>query len=147
MSPSYWDDAHNDPGPATKALLPGGRAGPVSAFESDSVAVHLRIAVALSAKRRVQKPFDYVLVEEDDLAALGIDKAKTPGGTYLPDINDRHFDLMLDEPKARGLVERIAARMNPNMPPRVQPNLIKQLAREIQDRESAPLPANSWLLA
>ena len=119
----------------------------VSTFESDSDDTTKRIAVALSAKRQYEKHFRYIEITEADLQGAGIEKTKADGTTPLPDINDRHYNLTLNEDAATDLVRRVVARMNPAAIPRLDKGQVKALAREIQAVEGAPLPPGSWVLS
>lgn len=97
--------------------------------------------------KKSKGPFVYVEIPKEDLDALGIELDEKRGTTLLPDVNDRHVDLLLDKAKATQLVALTASKLGINQPPRLRIELLKQRACEIQATEDAPLPRESWLLS
>jgi hypothetical protein len=118
------------------------RDGSCSVFECASQADSDLIAVALSASR-MRQPFHHVEIEEEDLAAAGVRRLKTPGQTCLAAANALHWDLALDDELALGLVRVLAARSIEVRT--IRPGSLRTLAERLR-QAGHPIPPGSWLV-
>lgn len=97
---------------------------------------------AVALRMQASGHFEYIVLDDADFVAIGSAPTKTPGATGVAEVDDRHFVVDVDHPKARLLVPRVWARMVRH---RIKKETLREYARHIQPRLGWP-DLQCWLL-